>query len=202
MDIRTEWTFDSFQEWIASAQAIARELLLRDGHLKQVALIALPTGREYGVSLQRIGEMLGTILRESVDGRLTSDIDSVIKERIVRALRDFLKCSHAVGVICIQEAWIRLLSIEQSQKVVIGGDDPSRVVREKDIPPSEHPDRKEAITINWEYRDGDRIRVGLWYQTFERINGENNTGLLFAEPVAHEAHDRSDASGRLVGFLE
>lgn len=91
---------------------------------------------------------------------------------------------QAYGYVCAVEAWAAKVRPDEIERVA-GGDEPGKAVlrRKPDSPrPSQHPDRREVLMVQWQFKLPDGEWDGCWQQEFDREGatapGEGGTIVL------------------------
>ncbi len=152
---------------------IARENLTRDGHLVPVAFM-FSDGDE-SPSLFNLAPFMDTHHKKDV---------------LSHALRKTCEKVDAYGIVMVVEAWAGMpvegTTAEDLKKEVEEG---------RYIPPSQLPERRELITLTWEWRKEDgTLEEGLMSQFFHH-EGEK---IVLGEK---DTHSGSHGMGRFSGFL-
>lgn len=128
---------------------------------------------------------------------LVLDVASVPPSARWPLLRGVLMMVGAVGYVLIDEAWVHRPRPDEIE--TIGGDAPGQglVRRRPGVPmPRDHPDRREALLVHWQFKlPGAGEWAGLWQQLF-RHEGE----AIVVEEV--EDMPEADLSGRAVHLLD
>lgn len=85
-------------------------------------------------------------------------------------LRKTLREKEAIGVVIIGEAWVVKAKPEEVVPQHGGGSGKARAISQFAL---SHPDRREALTIQWEFltEDAGKI-VGSWSRPFSRSEGK------------------------------
>ena len=151
----------------------AVEMLLRDGMHRTILLGITPPGKQ----------------------NLVMDAANLDPDQRWPALRLLLSEAGAIGYVLIDEAWS--YEPRPDEWRTIPGEEPGQAMRvpKPDVPrPSKHPDRREVLLLQWQFKfpDGGGW-AGGWHQLF-RHEGE---AIVMEEEV-----DLPDISGRATRLLD
>lgn len=133
---------------LADTKARAARILVEDGRHTPLMLLLPPAAAGRPVLLA-LGAMMASEQAKAVG---------------MAAVREAVRTMRPAGVVSVLETWV-----SQRPKVV-GGDEPGLGGMLK---PRDDPDRREALTVMWEFRlDGEPgVWEGMWQQFFRHAHG-------------------------------
>lgn len=130
------WTKEEFLDTVQSFQQSSRELFLAQGEHMPLAFVF---GTKNPVDGEAARVMVPVI--PSTFG------DDAAKECMIQAVQTAVQITDAVGVVFISEVWVTTYPKKEGQT----DEEALAEVQQRACPPSEHPERKEALMLTAEH---------------------------------------------------
>lgn len=145
-------------ELVLMAYMRAQEVLQANGYHDMITIAMMPSG---DVQVASLGPMLKLAEKAYAEGN--KNLYNLLKNAMWDSLKEGLRAFNAQGVIVISEVWIA-----NTKTSNLDGVRPAR----------EYDNRREALTVTWEYKTSEGKANGAKIRFFRR---ENNKAILEEE---------------------